>query len=181
MDTEGKKGSFTGIFVVMFISLLIFFFWDSVDFIKNSAHWILNPSAGVLLTWNVTLGMIIIILIISIIMTLIQKYATDQKTLKEMKEQQKALQEEMKKYSENPKKIAELSKKQMEFIPKTFKLGMRPMIYTAIPLILFFKWFMDFFSTAGEVKFFGIFSWFWFYLIGTIIFSSILRKVFNVV
>jgi len=73
MDTEGKKGSFTGIFVVMFISLLIFFFWDSVDFIKNSAHWILNPSAGVLLTWNVTLGMIIIILIISIIMTLIQK------------------------------------------------------------------------------------------------------------
>ena len=77
-------------------------------------------------------------------MTIIQKYATDQKILREMKEEQKILQEEMKKYKNHPEKVAELSRKQLEFIPKTMKLTMRPIVYTAIPLILFFRWFMDF-------------------------------------
>jgi len=181
MDAEGKKGGFTGIFVVMFISLLIAFFWDKVAFIKDSVHFILNPTAGALLNWNITWGMIAIVLVISILMTLIQKYATDQKTMRELKEEQKSLQEEMKKYKEHPEKIAELSKRQMELIPKTMKLGMRPIVYTAIPLILFFRWFMDFFNAVGDFKFFGLLSWFWFYLIGTIIFSSVLRKVMNVV
>ena len=167
MDSEGKKGGFAGIFIVMIVSLLIAFFWDKVALIKNSVHFILNPTAGALLNWNMNFGMIAIVLAISVIMTLIQKYGTDQ--------------EEMKKYKEHPEKMTELSKKQMELIPKTMKLGMRPIVYTAIPLILFFRWFMDFFSTVGDFKFFGILSWFWFYLIGTIIFSSILRKVMNVV
>ncbi|MBS3086303.1 DUF106 domain-containing protein [Candidatus Pacearchaeota archaeon] len=181
MDSEGKKGGFAGIFIVMIVSLLIAFFWDKVALIKNSVHFILNPTAGALLNWNMNFGMIAIVLAISVIMTLIQKYGTDQKTMRELKEEQKNLQEEMKKYKEHPEKMTELSKKQMELIPKTMKLGMRPIVYTAIPLILFFRWFMDFFSTVGDFKFFGILSWFWFYLIGTIIFSSILRKVMNVV
>src|SRR3989344_4008462 len=174
MDSEGKKGGFAGIFIVMIVSLLIAFFWDKVALIKNSVHFILNPTAGALLNWNMNFGMIAIVLAISVIMTLIQKYGTDQKTMRELKEEQK-------KYKEHPEKMTELSKKQMELIPKTMKLGMRPIVYTAIPLILFFRWFMDFFSTVGDFKFFGILSWFWFYLIGTIIFSSILRKVMNVV
>ena len=181
MDTEGKEGSFAGIFFVMVISLLIAFFWNKVSFIKDTAHFILNPTAGALLTWNVTLGMTIIVLLISFIMTLVQKYGTDQKTLREMRAEQKVIQEEMKKYREHPEKFAALSKKQMEMIPKTMKLGMRPIVYTSIPLILFFRWFNDFFATSADFRFFGIFSWFWFYLIGTIIFSSILRKMMNVV
>jgi uncharacterized membrane protein (DUF106 family) len=181
MNSEGKEGGFIGIFIVMFASLAIAFFWDKVGFIKNGAHAVLNPTAGFLLNWNITIGMSLIILVISIFMTLIQKYATDQKTLKEMREEQKILQEEMKKYKNHPEKVAELSRKQLEFIPKTMKLTMRPIVYTAIPLILFFRWFNDFFAPMVGFKFFGFFSWFWFYLLGTLIFSSILRKIFKVV
>lgn len=170
-----------GIFIVMIVSLALASLWDKVSFIKEGAHAILNPTAGVLLNWNITIGMSAIVLIISFFMTIIQKYATDQKILREMKEEQKILQEEMKKYKNHPEKVAELSRKQLEFIPKTMKLTMRPIVYTAIPLILFFRWFMDFFALMEGFRFFGIFSWFWFYLIGTMIFSSILRKMMKVV
>ena len=176
-----KEGSFKGIFIVMIISLMIAFFWDNSSFIKNSAHSILDPTVGVLLNWNITWGMVIIVLFISVIMTLAQKYATDQETLREMKKEQKSLQEEIKKYKEHPEKMMELQKKQMEFIPKMMKMSMRPIVYTAIPLILFFRWFMDFFTLAGDPKFFGFLSWFWFYLIGSIVFSSVLRKLMKVV
>lgn len=176
-----KEGSFKGIFIVMLISLLIAFFWESVSWIKNAAHVVLNPSAGALLNWNLTLGMTIIVLLIAVIMTIIQKYATDQKTLREMKKEQKELQAEMKKVKAHPEKMMELQKKQFAFLPKMMKLSMRPIIYTSIPLILFFRWFMDYFTLAGDIKFFGFLSWFWFYLLGSIIFSSILRKIFKVV
>lgn len=181
MDNEGKKGGFTGIFVVMIISLLIASFWNKIDLIKNIVHAILNPTAGALLNWNITLGMALIVLAISILMTVIQKYATDQKTIREMKEEQKRLNEESKKFKDHPEKMMELQKESMKIALPLMKLGMRPIIYTAIPLILFFRWFMDFFTAVGDFKFFGLLSWFWFYLIGTIIFSSILRKIFNVV
>ena len=63
---------------------------------------------------------------------------------------------------------------------------MPAMIFTGIPFILFFRWFMDFFTaieeaTGAPVRFFGFLSWFWFYLIFTIIISSVLRKWFDVV
>lgn len=176
-----KEGSFRGIFIVMIISLLIAFFWDSFSFIKDTVHAILNPTAGTLLNLNLTWGMIILVFLITLAMTLIQKYATDQETLRELKKEQKILQEEAKKYREHPEKLMEFQKKQMEFIPKTLKLSMRPIMITGIPLILFFRWFIDFFSAAGNPKFFGFFSWFWFYLISSIVLSSILRKVLKVV
>ena len=181
MDVEGKKGGFVGIFVAMTVSLIIASLWNKVAFIKDSAHAILNPTAGVLLDWNLTWGMIIIVLAISVIMTLAQKYATDQKTLRQMKEAQKKIGEEMKKVRDNPQKMMELQKESMKFMGPMMTMGMRPMIYTAVPLILFFRWFMDYFSLVENFKFFGFFSWFWFYLISTIIFSTILRKVFDVV
>ena len=181
MDNEGKGGGFKGIFIVMVISLLIAFFWDKVEFVKNAVHAILNPTAGVLLGWNLTLGMLILVLIITFFMTIMQKYTTDQKTLKEMKAQQKVLQKEMKEYRDHPEKMLEIQKKQMEIVGPMMKLSMKPVIFTAIPLILFFRWFIDFFVGIGDPKFFGFLNWFWFYLIFSIIFSSVLRKILKVV
>ena len=176
-----KEGSFKPIFFVMLASMCIAFFWDSFPLIKNTAHAVLNPSAGVLLNWNLLYGMVILVFMIALLMTLLQKYATDQETLKELKAEQKILQEEMKKYRDHPEKLMEFQKKQLEFLPKTMKLTMRPLIFTGVPLILFFRWFMDFFTALGDPKFFGFLSWFWFYLIGSMIFSMILRKMMKVV
>ena len=182
-DKQGKKkeGSFLPMIFVTIASLIIAFYWDKIPAIKDSVHFVLNPSAGALLGWNLEIGMILIVFIITLITTLVQKYTTDQKALKELKEEQKILQAEMKKFENHPEKVAELSKQQFKFIPKTFKLTSRYVLFTGIPFILFFRWFNDYFIAAGDPQFFGFLGWFWFYFIFTLVFSSILRKVLKVV
>jgi uncharacterized membrane protein (DUF106 family) len=136
-----QKGSFKGIFIVMIASLLIASFWNSFPLIKNSVAAVLNPTAGALLNWDLTYGMIILTLLLSLFMTLVQKYTTDQKTLREMKAEQKKMQEDLKKLEVGSKEHTELSMKSMQFIGPMFKLSMRPIMYTAIPIILLFRWF----------------------------------------
>ncbi len=168
-------------FVVLLVTMIIAFAWGRVPFIKQTVHSILDPTAGKLLNSNITWGMILIVFIITLVTTIIQKYGTDQSELKKIRGEQKILQEEMKKYKDNPEKILELNKKHFEFIPKTMDLTMKPLIYTAIPFVLFFRWFGDYFSGIGNnFKFFGFLSWFWFYFIATIVFSTILRKVLKI-
>jgi uncharacterized membrane protein (DUF106 family) len=183
---KNKEGSFRVILIVMFLTMIIAFNWDNWAWLKDSIHFILNPTAGALLDWKLEIGMAIIVLIITVLTTLVQKYATDQDKLKELKKEQKKLQAEIKKHKSEPKKMQELQRKQMEMMPKTMKLSMRGIIFTGIPFVLFFRWFDDYFtaleaSTGLPVRFLGFINWFWFYLIVTLIFSSILRKKMNVV
>ncbi len=180
-NKSAKEGSFTLLIVFMLLAAVIAGLWDKVPVIKNSIHAILNPSAGALLNWNLTIGLLIIVFIITLITTIVQKYATDQKTLKELKAEQKEIQKQMKEFKHHPEKLMELQKKQMALFPKQMKLGMRAVAYTGIPFILFFRWFYDFFATLGNPKFFGFLGWFWFYLIFALIFSAILRKWMDVV
>lgn len=176
-----KEGSFKGIFIVMAIAMAIAFLWDQLSFIKDSVHLILDPTAGALLNWNLIWGMIVIIFVIVVIMTLFQKYGTDQEELKRMKKEQKEIQKEMKELRDQPEKLMEMQKKHFsEFMPKMMKLSMRPIVYTMIPLILFFRWFSDYFSAAGDPRIFGL-TWIWFYILGSIIISMILRKTFKIV
>ena len=179
---SAKEGSFRPIIIVMLISLVIAGLWDRVPAIKNSVGAVLDPSAGALLNWNVSWGMTFIILILTVIVTLAQKYATDQKALKELKKEQKEIQKQMKEFRSHPEKLRELQKTQMKLFPKQMKLSMRAIAFTGVPLILFFRWFQDFFATLGDVKFFGIIgSWFLFYLIIAMVFGTILRKYLKIV
>ena len=171
--------SMTILFLVMIISLSIAFAWDRVPIIKDGVHLALDPSVGKILDWNKTFGLIIITLILSFIMNLVQKYGTDQETLKQIKAEQKELQKEMKEYKDNPEKIMELNKKQLEMMPHILKTTMRPIMYTMVPFILLFRWFGDYFSVV-EFRFFGFLSWFWMYLILSIVFSQIFRKVMKI-
>ncbi|NCN52015.1 DUF106 domain-containing protein [archaeon] len=180
-----KKGSFKLIGLVMVFSLLIALLWDQLSWLKDGIHSILNPTAGFLLEWNLTLGMLIIVFVISLLTTLIQKYATDQKALKELKKEQKIMKEEMNRVKDHPEKYLALQKKQMAEMPKTFKktmkLSSRAMVYTAVPFILFFRWFNDYFTTVGNPKFLGFMGWFVFYLLTTLIISGIMKKYMDVV
>ena len=180
-DKEAKEGSFTPLIIFIVISMILAGLWDKVPAIKNSIHYILDPTAGFLLNWNLNLGMLIIVFIITIITTIVQKYATDQKTLKELKKEQKEIQKQMKEAKDHPEKMMELQKKQFAMMPKQMKLSMRAIIYTSIPLILFFRWFQDFFLAAGSPKFILGLGWFWFYLISAMIFGSLFRKWWDVV
>jgi len=177
--------------VVMIFTMIIALYWDSLTFVKESVGFVLDPSAGQLLNWNINVGMFVIVLIISLSISLLQKFTVDQETLKTFKKEQKLLQEEIKKYKEHPEKMIELQKKQLEFIPRTFDITMRPVLYTAIPIVLFFRWFSDYFTMLEPTKVLWLFStdgfwlifpsWLWAYLILTITFSQIFRKMFGLV
>ena len=176
-----KEGSFKPMILIMVFSLIIAGLWDQIPAIKNSIHSFLDPTAGVLLSWNMHWGMLVIILFITIITTLVQKYGTDQETLRELKKEQKALQKEMKDNKQNQQKMMELQKKQMKLMPKQMKLSMRGIIYTGVPFILLVRWFHDYFEAAGNPEFFGFMGWIWFYLLGALIVGAILRKWWDVV
>jgi uncharacterized membrane protein (DUF106 family) len=180
-DKNAKEGSFMPLIIFMIFTLIFAGLWDKVPAIKNSVDFILNPTAGALLNWNLNLGMLIVVLIITIITTIVQKYATDQKTLKELRDETKEIQKQMKEFKDHPEKMMELQKKQFSMMPKQMKLSMRAILYTGIPFVLFFRWFNDFFLAAGSPKFLLGLGWFWFYLITTIIIGSILSKWWDVV
>lgn len=169
-----KKKTWALILVYAF-SLYIAYSWEKLAVIRKPVEQVLDPTLGVLVSWNTWIGFVIIVALTSLILTLAQKYLSDQEALRELRKEQKLLQEEMKKYKEHPEKMMELQKKQFEIFPKTFNLTMMPMLYTAIPIILLFRWF------AGILH--PIFGGWWilYYLIGSMIFSSIFRKLFKVV
>jgi len=181
-----KEGSFKPLVFVMLVSLFIAFLWDQIPFLKPAVHFVLDPTAGWLLNWNLDLGMLILVFLISVISIVAQKYGTDQKTLKEIKEEQKKMQGEMKEVKEHPEKMMELNKKQMDIMKQSMKLSTRPIMFTGIPFLLLFRWFSDVFTSGtgytiiNNPMFFGFLSWFWFYLIFTLIFSMILRKALKV-
>jgi uncharacterized membrane protein (DUF106 family) len=164
--------------LVMLLSTLVASMWNSVPVIKNTAHALLDPSVGALLNWQVTPGFLLIAALITLVTTLVQKYFTDQKTIKELRNESKILSEEMKQYKDHPEKLMELQRKQFEIMGKTMPLTMRPLLYTAIPFVLFLRWFSDYF-TLHPIKIVGL-SWFWAYFLSSIIFSVIFRKVLKV-
>jgi uncharacterized membrane protein (DUF106 family) len=172
----------TTLILVMVISLAIAFLWNAVPAIKNAVHFVLDPTAGALLNFNVYLGLLILSGLLTVATTIVQKYATDQETLRQLKKEQKETQAEMKKFRDNPAKMMEFNKKQLEKMPQMMELSMRPLLYTAIPFILLLRWFGDYFTLNKVLNSSFIFpAWVWVYLVSSIIFSSIFRKVFKVV
>jgi uncharacterized membrane protein (DUF106 family) len=164
--------------IVMVIGFAFSFVYPKVPILKQSIHAVLNPTFGTLLNYNATIGLIIITAIMSLILTLVQKYTTNQEELRKLRAEQKILQEEMKKYKDHPEKLLELQKQQLAFMPRTMDITMGSMAYTAIPILLFFRWFYDYFA-ENPVKIFGFMGWIWAYLLLSIIFSMIYRKVFD--
>ncbi len=169
-----------GVMIVLLISLAIAFFWDNIPAIKQTAHLALDPSAGRILDYNHDLGMIIIAGFIALFTTIIQKYTVDNETLKKLKDDQKKIQADMKTLKENPEKLLQLQKESMQKAGEMMSLSMRSFSYTAIPVILFFRWFSDYFvKFSPPIKIFGFFNWFLAYIILSIIFSIIFRKMFK--
>ena len=168
------------IIIVMIVALLIAGMWNTVPIIKIIVHYILDPTFGKILGWSLLWGMIIVVLIINLIQTLIHKYTTDQKELKKLKDEQKEVQAKMKELKDQPDKLMELQKQQMAKLPQSFSLSMKSIAYTSIPLILFFRWFDDFFDTLGDPKVVLGLGWIGTYIVFSIVFSMILRKVLKV-
>ena len=181
MDNKGKEGSFRTLFIIMGISLIIAYYWPTATWISGSVHAILDPTFGALLNWNLTIGMLIIVAIVSTFTALVQKYTTDQETIRDLKKQQKEISNRTKEFRHDPAKMMEIQKEIFPISSKLMRLSMRPIMFTGIPFILIFRWYMDVFTAMGDPKFFGFLSWFWFYLIFAIVLGGIIRKLLKVV
>ncbi len=151
--------------------------------IKPKVHAVLDPTFGKFILWNTYGGMIFIVFVINLLFTGVQKVTVDPEELKLIKEKQQFYQQEMKKYKEDPVKLKELQLQQMAEMPemfsKNFEIYMKSLFVTAIPIILFFCWFNDFFTSIGNPHFFGFMSWFWFYLLLSIFLSGPIRKIYK--
>lgn len=123
---------------------------------------------------NPKIAIVILSFIVTLITTIITLLITDRKLMKEIKEKQKALKEEMKKYRDNPAKMMEINKKMMEDFPKQMKQSLKLMVITIVPIIIFFNWLRSIYAETTLAS-----SWIWWYIISSIIFSIILRKVFK--
>ncbi|OYT41536.1 hypothetical protein B6U80_01185 [Candidatus Pacearchaeota archaeon ex4484_26] len=128
--------------------------------------------------------MIVISFIISIFITLIYKYATNQQEMKRLKDELKELQKKAKEHKNEPEKVLEIQKelasKNLEYMKHSFK----PMIYTFIPIIIVFWWLKGLYQDFGTIltiPFVGWgLNWIWTYIIFSFIFSLIVRKAVKV-
>lgn len=120
------------------------------------------------------IGIIVLSLIVTLVTTIISYLVTDKEFMKRVKEKQKTLREEMKKYKDNPEKMMEINKKMMEDMPQQMKQSMKIMVITIVPLLVFFSWLRNIYSTTAIAG-----SWIWWYIGFSIIFSILLRKIFR--
>ena len=81
----------------------------------------------------------IISLFISLFITLVQKFLTDQNRLKEIKEEMKSFQKRIKEETDTEEKM-KLQKESMKLPMEQMKHSMKTMMYTFIPIIIIFPW-----------------------------------------
>jgi len=101
---------------------------------------LLNPILNPLLNLNPLLSIIIISFTLSLVVSLIYKYTTNQKLMKDLKNEMKELQNELKELRNDPKKAMEVQKKAMETNLKYMLHSFRSTLFTFIPIILIFGW-----------------------------------------
>ena len=120
-------------------------------------------------------SLVIISFILTLLITLCYKWFTDQKLMKSLKDEIKQHQEDMKNHKDNPEKLMEIQKKSMEVNLQYMKHSFKPTLFTFIPLIIFFAWLKD--TYVNPIL--GM-NWIWIYIVSSIIFSMVLRKILKI-
>lgn len=125
-------------------------------------------------------GLLVISFLLTAVMTLVYKFMTDQKMMKELKDELKLLQKEMKELKDNPTKMMEVQKKAMEKNMKYMMHSMKPTIITFLPIIVIFSWLRNYYTAIGNPKIFFGLSWIWTYIIFSFALGLLLRKLLKV-
>lgn len=86
---------------------------------------------------NPTITIIIVSLLMSLVITIMNKYLINQKKAKQIKDEIKDLQAELKK---NPDKFGEINKKIMKKTKEQFKLTIKSMIFSLPVALIVFAW-----------------------------------------
>jgi uncharacterized membrane protein (DUF106 family) len=120
-------------------------------------------------------SVIILSFAVTLVMTIVTKYFTNQSRMKELKGIQKACQIKLKDNKGNPEKMAEIQKEMMACSMELMKHSFKPMLITFLPIIIFFWWVRGVYTMTSLGG-----SWIWYYLVAGIVSSIILRKALKV-
>lgn len=101
---------------------------------------ILNAVMSPLFKLPALLAIIVMAFLISLIVIIVTKYATDQALMKKLKDDMKEYQKQAKELKNEPAKAIEVQKKMMESNMKYMSHSLRPTLITFIPIILIFGW-----------------------------------------
>ena len=103
---------------------------------------LLDPIFFPLLKLGYTWALVILSFLITLLITIIYKYVTDQDRMKYLKKELKKLQAQMreKQKSGDLKSLKKLQAKMMPLNGELMKHSMKPTLYTFIPIIIIFGW-----------------------------------------
>ncbi len=129
----------------------------------------------------------LISMLLSLVLVIVYKYTADQATMKSLKAQIDA---ERKKSGEAQKSndlktMNDALGKMTELNKQYLSLNMKPMLFSSLMFLPFLPWFFERFkdtviSLPFEVPFAGsTLSWFWWYLLLSIPFNTIIRKILD--
>ena len=100
--------------------------------------------------------------------------------IKEKKDGLNSYQKQMKEHKHDHKKVIELQKPMMEVQMKYMMHSFRPLLFTFLPLILIFNWLRAVFQGIDLNFLWFMHNWIWVYILTSIIFSMIIRKLLKV-
>ena len=127
--------------------------------------------------------MTLAVIVITLLITIVQKYTVDQNVMRELKEDSKKMRKELKSIKHDPVKMQLHQKKMMDLSMKQMKMSFKPMMYYMIPLIVFFTWMRN---VMGNMVVLRPPIWPWemgylgTYILLSIFFSIIFRKILKV-
>lgn len=153
--------------------------------LENLFNWIFAPITNNLSPfWAI----VVLTLLITFLITLAYKLLTNQELMKNLKQESEALKAEMKTLKNDTEKLMQVQKKAMEKSFEYMRHSMKPALFYLIPLLLFFNWMSKTFKGYGDLVSWGFYiplfgtglSWLGVYIIASIIFSIIIRKLMKV-
>tara|TARA_Y100000310_G_scaffold345183_2_gene462440 strand:+ start:641 stop:1402 length:762 start_codon:yes stop_codon:yes gene_type:complete len=100
----------------------------------------LDFALGPLLNLPPLLGVAIVSVLVSVIITAVYKLVTNQSLMKDLKNEIKELQKTMKELRDRPEEAMKVQKKAMETNMKYMTHSFKPTLITFIPIILIFGW-----------------------------------------
>ena len=139
-----------------------------------------NAVFGPIMNLPDPLNLFIIAFILTGIITIAYKYLTDQKKMKELKEEMKGMQKRMKELKDQPDKMMALQKDSMKKNMEYMKHSMKPTLFTFVPIIIIFSWLRSYYTALGNPPVFLGLKWIWVYIIFSLVISIVLRKVLKI-
>lgn len=127
-----------------------------------------------LIVANPVISIIVISLVVAIFINIVNYFVMPKDRIRELKEIQKACQIKLKDAKGDMKRVQEINKQMLGCSTEMMKHSFKPMLITFIPIILVFGFIRGVYSTTELAS-----SWIWYYLISSIVFSMILRKLFK--